>query len=157
MDYEYELTAIQTFFKQNAGLNSWRRHAVPSKLARPVVIWDSPYRGRARHLSRWSYVQTVKYYGKLYVTDVTQSIALQEQLASKLEDLCGLLPILNEDKTRIGWIKNAAVEFNDANGDLEVPFTFAYEVSYARVRPEAPPAPRVVGTKVTVNKENQEG
>ena len=157
MDYEYELTAIQTFFKRYAKLNSWRRADAEPKLARPVVLWESPYRGRARHLSRWSYTQTVKYYGKLYVTSVTQSITLQEAIASNLENLCGVLPILDEKGDRVGWIKNAVAEFNDASGELEIPFTISYEVSYTRTRPEAPPPPRVVGTRVTVNKQNQEG
>ncbi len=156
MDYEYELQAVQRFLKQYAGLNSWRRADAEPKLARPVVLWDSPYRGRARHLSRWSYTQSVKYFGKLYVTDVTQAVALQEKLTVNLEDLCGLLPIVDDKGDRVGWIKNAAVEFNDASGDLEIPFTFSYEVSYTRKRPEVPPPPRVVGTKVTVNKQNQE-
>lgn len=150
MSYEHELTAIQTFLKKNAGLNSWRRSAVPPKLARPVVLWESPYRGRAQHLSRWAYRQTVKYYGKLFVNDITEGNALQEQLIRSLENECGVLPVTDKD-SRIGWIKNALFEFNDASDSLDVPFTLSYEVAYARTRPEAPPAPRVVGTKVTVN------
>lgn len=152
MDYEKELTAIQTFIKQAAGLNSWRRTAVPPKLARPVVIWESPYRGRARHLSRWTYQQTIKYYGKLFVNDVTESNRLQELLIQNLEDICGIIPI-TDTGTRVGWIKNAAFEFNDASESLDIPFTLSYEVAYERKRPTEPPAPRYVGTKVMLGDE----
>lgn len=156
MDYETELTAVQTFIKKAAGLNSWRRTAVPPKLARPVVLWESPYRGRARHLSRWTYQQTIKYYGKLFVNDVAESNRLQELLIQRLEDTCGVLPLTDDKGNRIGWIKNAVFEFNDASDSLDISFTLSYEVAYERARPTEPPAPRYVSTRVTLNEENKE-
>ena len=153
MDFENEMTTVQTFIKKTAGLNSWRRNAAPSKLARPVVIWDSPYSGRARHLSRYGYRQMKRYYGTLYVRSVDECIALQEKLIQGLEDVCGVLPVNDATGERVGWIKEAVFEFNDASDSLDVPFTLVYEVAYARKRPEAPPAPSVVGTKVIYNTE----
>lgn len=157
MNFEYELKAIQRFIKTTAGLNSWRRTATAPKLARPVVLWESPYSGRTQHISRWTYQQNKKYYGKLYVNDITECIKLQETLICGLEDLCGVLPVLDNNGNRVGWIRDAVLEFNDASDTLEIPFTLSYEVTYARKKPEAPPAPRVIGTKVTVNNIDQEG
>lgn len=157
MCFEYELKAIQRFIKTTAGLNSWRRTAAPPKLARPVIIWESPYSGRTQHISRWTYQQNKKYYGKLYVNDVTECIRLQELLTFGLENLCGVLRVIDDNGNRIGWIRDAVFEFNDASDTLDIPFTLSYEVSYARQKPEAPPTPRVIGTKVTVNYKDQEG
>ena len=148
MDYDLELTAIQTFIKRTAGLNSWKRTAVEAKMARPVVIWDSPYRAQLRSIDRWTYQQMVRYYGTLYVTDVKSSLAYQESLIQGLEDLTGLLPILNPKGERIGWIRNARIEFNEADDTLDIPFTIYYETTYARKKPDQPPAPRKVTNKL---------
>ena len=58
MEYSKELTAIQMWLKSTAGLNSFKR-GTSVNLSRPVVLFDVPGRGRARHLTRYSYVQTV--------------------------------------------------------------------------------------------------
>lgn len=157
MLYEYELKAVQRFIKQTAGLNSWRRSDTPPKLTRPVILWESPYSGRTSHLSRWAYRQSKKYYGKLFVNNVTECVSLQEKLTFGLENLCGVLPVLDDKGTRLGWIKEAVFEFNDASDSLDIPFTLSYVVAYTRTQPEPPPAARTVGTKVNINNENKGG
>ena len=77
-------------------------------------------------------------------------------LIQRLEDTCGVLPLTDDKGNRIGWIKNAVFEFNDASDSLDISFTLSYEVAYERARPTEPPAPRYVGTRVTLNEENKE-
>lgn len=148
MDYELELTAVQTWLKSASGLNSWRRDVAPPKLARPVVIWESPYRGRARHLHRYAYVQRVRYYGKLFVNSVDEVLRLQQLLNEDIENRCGILDVLDKDGVKVGLLKSVELEFNETEG-LDVPFRLNYEVAYTRTRPQQPPAPTYVYTKVT--------
>jgi len=149
MDYEKELDTVQRWIKSTAGLNSWRRNVAPPKLPRPVIVWESPHRGRDRHLSRYSYVQKVTYYGKLYVNSLDESLRIQEQLSQDIEDKCGLLEVLDADKNRIAWLKEVEVSFDETEG-LDVPFTISYEVTYARKKPTAPPSALKVTQKVTI-------
>lgn len=153
MDYELELTAIQTWLKASSGLNSWKRTVAPPKLPRPVVLWESPYRSRARNLSRYAYTQTVKYYGKLFINSVDEVLRLQNVLTSDLEDRCGVISVLDSAKEQVGFIKSASLVFNETEG-LDVPFTLSYEVSYSRKRPEAVPPPKYIYTKVTSKGQN---
>ena len=148
MDYLLELTAVQTWLKSAAGLNSWRRSNAPPTLSRPVILWESPFRGRARHLHRYAYVQTVRYYGKLFVNSVDEVLILQQRLSEDIENRCGLLDVLNKDGVKVGILKSVEVEFNETEG-LDVPFRLSYEVAYTRTKPEPPPAPLHVYTKVT--------
>lgn len=147
-DYELELKAVQTWLKASSGLNSWKRTVAPPHLPRPVVLWESPYRGRARNLSRYAYTQTIKYYGKLFINGVDEALDIQNRLVVDLEDRCGTIPILDATGAQAGYIKAAQLVFNETEG-LDVPFTLSYEVSYSRKRPEAIPPPKYVYTKVT--------
>lgn len=149
MDYEKELDTVQTWLKSTAGLNSWRRAVAPPKLARPVIVWDAPHRGRTRNLSRYVYVQTVSYYGKLYVNSLDETLRLQETLLSDMEDRTGLLEVLDTDKKHLAWLKEVELTFQDTEG-LDVPFTLKYEVTYGRKKPTDPPSPLKVTTKVAV-------
>lgn len=148
MDYELELTAIQTWLKSASGLNSWRRAAAPPTLPRPVVLWESPYRGRTRHLHRYAYVQRVKYYGKLFINSLDEVLRLQNSLSEDLENRCGVIEVLNKNGDKVGLLKSVELEFNETEG-LDVPFRLSYEVAYTRTKPEQPPAPLNVYTKVT--------
>lgn len=149
MNYEKELDTIQTWLKSTAGLNSWRRNVAPPKLPRPVVVWDAPHRGRAKSLSRYKYVQTVSYYGKLYVNSLDETLRLQDTLVTDLEDRTGLLEVLDENKKHLAWLKEVEITFQDTEG-LDVPFTLKYEVTYGRKKPIDPPSPIKVTTKVSV-------
>lgn len=154
MDYEQELTAIQTWIKLASGLNSWKRTAAPPKLPRPVVLWESPYRSRARHLNRYAYTQTVKYYGKLFINSVDEVLRLQNLLIADLENRCGVLAVSDDKKNEVGFIKAVEIAFSEAEG-LDVPFTLSYEASYSRQKPAEIPPPKYVYTKVTSNREQQ--
>lgn len=147
MDYELELQAVQKWLKTSAGLNSWRRAAAPPTLPRPVVIWESPYRGRTRHLNRYAYTQSVKYYGKLFINSLDEVLKLQNLLTEDLENRCGLLDVVGADGIVVGFLKAAEIKFTETEG-LDVPFTFSYEASYSRTKPKAIPPPNYVYTKV---------
>jgi len=153
MDYELELQAVQTWLKTSSGLNSWRRAGALPTLARPVVIWESPYRGRKKHLNRYAYTQNVKFYGKLFINSVDEALRLQNHLIEDLENRCGILNVYNVDGDLVGYIKAAEISFKDTEG-LDIPFTFAYEASYSRTKPAPIPPPRYVATKVHSNYSN---
>lgn len=148
MDYVLELKAVQTWLKSASGLNSWRRTNAPPTLPRPVILWESPFRGRARHLHRYAYVQNVRYYGKLFVNSVDEVLLLQQKLSEDIENRCGLLDVLDDNGVKVGLLKSVEVEFNETEG-LDVPFRLSYEVAYTRTKPADPPAPIHVYTKVT--------
>lgn len=150
MDYLLELTTVQTWLKTASGLNSWRRTNAPPTLPRPVVLWESPYRGRARHLHRYAYVQRVKYFGKLFVNSVDEVLLLQQRLNEDIENRCGLLDVIDTNGDKVGILKEVEVEFVETEG-LDVPFRLSYEVAYTRTKPTTPPAPLHVYTKVTSN------
>lgn len=147
MDYQGELKAVQSWLKATAGLNSWRRSEAPPTLPRPVVVWDSPYRGRANNLHRYAYVQKVIYYGKLYVSSLNEVLDLQDTLITDLENKCGVIPINGSGGTPLGLLKDATLEFTETEG-LDVPFRLTYYVTYGRIKPAAPPAPLKVFTRV---------
>ena len=107
MEYSKELTAIQMWLKSTAGLNSFKR-GTNVNLSRPVVLFDVPGRGRARHLTRYSYVQTVTWPCTLYVDTLDEAVRYQEVLVSDLEDRCNVLE------------------------SLDATFTLTYEVAYKR-------------------------
>lgn len=95
MEYSKELTAIQMWLKSTAGLNSFKR-GTSVNLSRPVVLFDVPGRGRARHLTRYSYVQTVTWPCTLYVDTLDEAVRYQEALVSDLEDRCNVLEHLKQ-------------------------------------------------------------
>lgn len=129
MEYSKELTAIQTWLKSTAGLNSFKR-GTNLNLSRPVVLFDVPGRSRAKHLTRYSYVQTVTWPCTLYVNTLDEAVRYQEALVSDLEDRCNVLEI-SENGKRIGWLKNVVAKF--INGDsLDATFTLTYDVAYKR-------------------------
>ena len=130
MDYDNELRTVQTWLKSTAGLNSCKR-GVGLKLARPVVLFDSPGRSRERHLTRHSYVQTVQWYGKLYVDSLDEGLRYQNILVTDLEDKCGLLEVVDDKGEHLAYLKQATLSFRDTEG-LDIPFTLSYEVAYKR-------------------------
>lgn len=152
MDYKGELTAVQTWIKQTAGLNSWRRSKAPPALPRPVAVWDSPFRGRDKNLDRYTYEQKVVFYGTLFVNDLNESLQLQDTLITALENQCGIISLLDSTGISVGYLKNASFSFTDVEG-LDVPFTLTYYVVYKRKRPTAPSSAKRVHTRITSNKE----
>ena len=71
-------------------------------LSRPVVLFDVPGRGRARHLTRYAYVQTVTWPCTLYVDTLDEAVRYQEALVSDLEDRCNVLEIKEDGKRVAG-------------------------------------------------------
>lgn len=130
MEYQKELNTVQTWLKSTAGLNSFKR-GTELNLSRPVVLFDVPGRSRARHLTRFSYVQTVTYPCTLYVDTMDEAVRYQEALATDLEDKCNVLEIVDESGERVGWLKNVTLKFTEGDS-LNVPFTLTYEVAYKR-------------------------
>lgn len=152
VDYELELSAVQTWLKSTSGLNSWRRDAAPPTLPRPVIVWESPHRSRKRNLHRYAYTQSVKYYGKLFINSVDECLRLQNLLTEDLENKLGRLE-LKDNGVVVGYMKEAEISFTQTEG-LDVPFTFSYEVTYSRQRKEPLPPANYVQTKVRVSYEN---
>lgn len=129
MDYEAELRTVQTWLKSTAGLKSFKR-GVKLNLPRPVVCFDSPGRSRARHLTRYAYVQTVTWPCTLYVNSLDESVKYQELLLTDLEDKCSVLEIMDGDK-HVSWLKDIKLKFTDTDS-LDVRFTLTYDVAYKR-------------------------
>lgn len=129
MEYAKELETIQKWLKSTAGLNSFKR-GVGLNLSRPVVLLDVPGRSRARHLTRYSYVQTVTWPCTLYVDTLDEAVRYQEALVTDLEDRCNALEIL-DGNICIGWLKNVVAKFIDGDS-LDATFTLTYEVAYKR-------------------------
>lgn len=130
MEYAKELDTLQRWLKSTAGLNSFKR-GVGLKLSRPVVLFDVPGRGRARHLARYAYVQTVTWPCTLYVDSLDEAVRYQEALVTSLEDKCNVLEIKDENGNRIGWLKNVVAKFLDGDS-LDSTFTLTYDVAYKR-------------------------
>lgn len=130
MEYAKELNAVQTWLMSSAGLKSFKR-GTGLKLSRPVVLFDSPGRSRARHLTRYSYVQTVQFFGTLYVDNLDEAIAYQEALVSDLENKCGVIEVKDAGGKVEGRLKCAELKFKETDS-LDIPFTLSYEVAYKR-------------------------
>ncbi len=154
MAYEKELEALQRWVKSVAGLNSVRLSDAQPKVARPVILWETPSRSKDRNLSRYQYVNKVTQYGRLYVNSLDQLLVFQENLLGDLEERVGVLPIY-ADGTVIANLKAVELVFTDNQGQsissLDVPFGIKYEVTYGRTRPIVPPPATTVTTRVDTN------
>lgn len=148
-DFRKELTALSTWAKQAAGLNSFRLSEAPQKVARPVILWETPSRGSKVNLETYKYKQTVRQYGKLFVTSVDQLVAIQDALTKDLEDRYGVIQVM-EAAAIIGRLREAEITFDNGES-LEVSFNIAYEVTYGRTRPAPLPAPTAVTNKVNTH------
>ena len=125
------------WLKSTAGLNSFKRGSSVN-LSRPVVLFDVPGRGRARHLTRYAYVQTVTWPCTLYVDTLGEAVRYQEALVSDLEDRCNAKYNFSaklKDPTSKGeeYIMFIGVSFDSAQlmsfelgelGEIEMDFTF---------------------------------
>lgn len=147
--FEYELSSIQRWIKGAVGLNSLRLTATPPKVARPVILWEAPQRGRDRNTSRYTYVNRVRQYGRLFVHNLDQLLDYQARLQLNLEDRENILDVYDDNGAKIGHLKNVSLHFETDTG-LDVPFRVEYEVGYARSRPAAPPPPKDVYTRARV-------
>lgn len=150
-EYLQELDALQRWIKAAAGLNSVRLQAAPPAIARPVILWEAPRRGKVRDLSRYRYTNAVQQYGKLYAVNLEQLLQIETTLLQDLEEKGGVLPIYGPGGVEVGKLQAVTIEFTESE-NMDVPFRVLYEATYKRsVQPEeetAPPATRVV-TKVT--------
>lgn len=150
MDYLKELEAIQTWVKSVAGLNSYRLAEAKPKVARPIILWETPSRNRERNISRYQYVNKVRQYGRLFVSSLDEALRVQEALIKDLEEKVGIIPIM-ENGERIALLKAVEIEFTDSE-NLDIPFNISYEVTYGRTRPADAPNATTVTTKVISSK-----
>lgn len=154
-DYLKELEAIQIWIKAVANLNSYRLSEAKPKVARPVILWETPSRSKDRNTSRYQYVNKVRQFGKLFVNNLNEANSLQELLLKDLEEKVGVLPIYDNGQP-IANLKAVEIEFKEGDS-LDIPFNIVYEVTYSRTKPEAPPPATLVGTKITVNQNDDKG
>jgi len=149
MAYEKELEALQRWVKAAAGLNSVRLSDAQPKVARPVILWETPSRSKDRNLSRYQYVNKVTQYGRLYVNSLDQLLTMQEDLLGDLEEKVGVLPVYATDGTVAASLKAVEIAFpSNQVASLDVPFNISYEVTYGRTRPIEPPPATTVVTKI---------
>lgn len=147
--YLAELSALQRWVKATVNIDSYRLTTAPPQLARPVILWEAPNRGKDRSISRWAYVNKVTQFGKLYVATIDQLAAVQDTLMSDLEERVGVLPLYAADGTVATILKRCELTFNNAE-NLNIPFNLVYEVTYARVRPAAAPNATFVGNRFVI-------
>ena len=151
-NFKSELKALQTWAKAVAGLNSYRLKEGMPALARPVIVWETPSRGRDRYLSRYTYVVKVIQFGRLYVKSIDQAADLQELLLADLEEKFNMIPIIDGQGKEIAKLKQVKIEFDhEAAGtsSLGISFKVTYEATYARTKPVPAPAATYVGNKIT--------
>jgi len=150
--YDQELSALQRWVKATAGLNSVRLRDAAPKVARPIILWETPGRKKDRNLSRYLYVTKVTQYGRLYVNSVDQLIDLQESLLGDLEEKVGVLPVYGNEGAVIAYLKAVELIFPESQGinitSLDVAFHITYEATYSRTKPVDPPPATFVGTRV---------
>jgi len=149
MAYKQELEALQRWVWATANLRSMRLQEAPPKIARPMILWESPDRGKDRDISRWRYVVKVTQYGRLFAKDLDQLLDLQDVLQGALEEQveAGGLPIYEKPGPGavIGKLQKLDIKFSNTEG-LDVPIQISYEVTYDRKR-TVYPAPTFVGTR----------
>jgi hypothetical protein len=150
-NYKAELDALQAWIWKTAGVKAVTLQDAPPKLARPVILWEPPSRKRDRNLTRYSYVNAVTQYGKLYVSSLKQLDTIEEALLGDLEEKVGVLSITDAAGNLLGRLKQVEIAFQNSE-TLDVPFTIKYEVTYGRTRPVAPPPATFVGNKITTTK-----
>jgi hypothetical protein len=145
--FKLELEAIQRFCKKAAALDSVVITANPEPLARPIIVWEAPWRGKPKLITSYKYSIPVKQYGKLQVNNGNETVVVQEKLILGLEDLDGMLDILDANGVKVGRIQYAFWTF-DTTDTTEVPFNLAYEVTYCRPLPVIPGPAINVGTDI---------
>lgn len=150
-NYKAELDALQSWIWQTANVKAVLLQEAPPKVSRPVILWEPPGRKRDRNITRYTYVNRVTQYGKLYVSSMDQLDKIEEDLLADLEEKVGILPINDTNGNRVAWLKDVTIEFRNSE-TLDVPFTVTYESTYARTKPQVPPPATYVGTKITHQK-----
>lgn len=153
MAYLEELDALQRWIKGVANLNSFRLSEAPPKVARPIILWEPPFRSRDRNLTRYQYVTRVQQYGKLYVQSLEQFGQLSDLLLFDIEEKVGVLPIYSAGAVA-GRLKQVGIEFRQSEG-LDVPFIITYEATYGRTKPEMPPPATYVGNRFEIHEKGQ--
>lgn len=148
MAYLAELEALQRWAYETAGLTSYRLSEAPPKVARPVILFEPPQRSRDRNLGRYTYVNRVQQYGKLFVQSLDQLADLQDKLQHDLEEKVGLLYVYDSNGAPVTRLKNVEVVFNRSES-LDVPFIITYEATYGRTKPTPAPAATKVANKIT--------
>jgi hypothetical protein len=148
MDYEKELTTLQTWIKQATGLNSWKLSEMPAKLARPVIVWEPAKRSLGRNITNYAYTIDVRQYGKMYVANLNQAMQYQEVLLKDLAERGGAIPIV-EDGATLGYLKAVNMEFTEGE-TLDIIFSISYQATYSRTKPTPAPNATKVGNNITL-------
>lgn len=154
-DYQKELDTISKWIYDTTGVPGLEITNDRSKRARPFILYEIPWRGRDRNITRYKYINRVRQYAKLFVRNATEALEIQEKLLKGIEDLDGILPVLDDQGEEIGLLKEVNIEFTDSQG-LEINFTVNYEVTYSRPKPDPVPAATFVGQRVSVDKDRGE-
>ena len=150
MNFDKELTALQTWLMATTGIPSWKLKETPTKLPRPVVIWEPAFRGAKKNATLYEYVIPVQQYGHLYVTSVEQAIDYQDKLIKSLADSYDRINVV-ENNEILQKLRNIELTF-EGDGSLDIPFTLKYDISYFRTQPgPAPHATTVTNKIITSN------
>jgi hypothetical protein len=150
MGHLQEIDALQRWVFEDAGLKSMKLAGAPPTVARPVILWEHPRRGKQRNINRYKYTVQVQQYGKLFANSFDQAGVLEENLLAGIEERYGVLGVFEAvgSTQQIALLKNVTIVFSNSDS-LDVPFTVTYEATYTRKRPVEPPHATRVGNKIT--------
>jgi hypothetical protein len=144
-----EIDALGRYVYRAATLKSMRLTEAPPTVARPVILWENPQRGRSRNLDQYTYVVRVQQFGKLFVNSFDQAAIYQDSLISYLEEKYGVLEVYENDQSTqvVALLKAVTIEFNPSE-TLDIPINVTYEATYSRKRPVDPGPASFVGNKI---------
>ncbi|WP_444506004.1 hypothetical protein [Cytobacillus kochii] len=142
MGYKQEIDALGRWVYKTAGLRSHRLSSAPPKVARPVILWESPNRRQGRYLGRYSFIRSISQYGTLYVDSLDQLAEVLDKLEKYLADYDNMLPLYESESleaAQVGWLKQVELDVNTAQS-VNIPIIIKYEATIGRPRPEEMPS-----------------
>lgn len=154
-DYQKELETITKWIYDTTGVKGLKLDNDRTRQGRPFILYEIPWRGRDRNITRYKYVNEVRQYAKLFVRSAMEALEIQEKLLKDIEDKDNILEIKDSQGNTIGLLKEVNINFPDSQG-LEVNFNIQYEVTYSRPKPDEPPAADFVGNRISVEKDRGE-
>lgn len=136
-----------------ANLNAVRLENAPVEMIRPLIIWETPFRGRGNRLNAYAYAVKATQYGCMYLSTTEQLGNYQDLLLGSLEEAHNALPVfgLVDDgnggliEQELTKLKNVDLVFENST-TLNVPFYVKYEIMYTKTRPDLVPAIKVTTT-----------
>lgn len=148
MGYKQEIDALGRWVYQVAGLASHRLSSAPPKVARPVILWETPTRTKGDNFGNYLYTRRTSQFGKLYVNTLDQLADLMDKLEKDLGDRNEYLPVYATDQAaaeQIGRLQKVQLDFNTSQ-NVDVPITIRYESVYSRPIPIDPGPATFIGT-----------